>query len=155
MAIEVKGGNKLAKQLDKLPDAVLAGVQKQIIKGATMIQASAVESIQRGPKTGVVYDKGKGISHQASAPGEAPASDTGNLARRIEIELSADKLRADIGVTNLLFTPYARRLELGDKGSAKKGKAFIRPRPFMRPAYNKNIKAIRAGIRRAVAAALK
>ena len=132
MATGVTGTSKLIKQLEKLGPQALAAVAAQVIKGATQIQASAVDSIQRGPKSGITYDKGKGIKHQASAPGQAPASDTGNLARNIQIELSADKLRADIGVHNLLFTPYARALELGTK--------TIRARPYMGPAYDKHIR---------------
>lgn len=142
MASGITGVGKVTRQLKRLTPAVAAEVSKQIIKGATMIQADAVQSIQRGPNTGRIYDKGKGITHQASAPGEAPASDTGNLARRIEIRLSTNKLQADIGVTNLLFTPYARVLELGGK--------FIEKRPYMKPAFDKNIKAINAAISAAV-----
>lgn len=142
MASGVSGDDDVRRQLKKLPQSITDAVAAQIIKGATQIQGAAVESIQRGAKTGTVYEKGKGISHQASAPGEAPASDTGNLARRIEIKLSRDKLRAEIGVHNLLFTPYARALELGSK--------FIKKRPYMAPAYNKFIAAIRKGIRGAV-----
>lgn len=130
--------------------AVKANVATEIVRGATMIQADAVESIQRGSKTGRTYTRGN-VTHQASAPGEAPASDTGNLARRIDIEFSGDKLRADIGVHNLLFTPYARRLELGDViGPVAPGAGRIAARPYMRPAYNKNIKAIQAAIAKAV-----
>lgn len=147
MTTVITGVGKLSRQLKKLTPAVATEVSKQIIKGAFKIQADAVQSIQRGPNTGVVYDKGKGISHQASAPGEAPASDTGNLARRIEIRLSTNKLRADIGITNLLFTPYARVLELGGE--------FIEKRPYMKPAFDKNIKAINAAISAAVRKGLK
>ncbi len=142
MATKVTGVGRLVRRLKLLTPAVREAVSEQIIKGATRVQATAQESILRGPKTGNVYMKGKNkdIAHQASAPGEAPASDTGNLARRIEINLSPDKLRADIGVHNLLFTPYARALELGNP------KTGLEARPFMAPALKKHLGGIRRGV---------
>ena len=118
-----------------------------IIAGAFAIQASAVENVQRGAKTGIVYDKGKGITHQASAPGESPASDTGNLASRLlsnkAVEFTNGNLEATIGIHNLSATPYARRLELGDVfGPLAAGVGRIQARPYMRPAYDTNIKQI-------------
>ncbi len=142
----VVGGEKVAAALAKLSKKATEQVKLEIVIGATQIQATAVESVQRGTKSGRVYVRGN-ITHQASAAGEAPASDTGNLARRIELRLSSDGLVARIGVLDLFVAPYARVLELGGEFSEK--------RPYMVPAYNKHIKAIRQGIRDAVARGLK
>ncbi len=146
MTSGVTGGDKLNKQLGKMSDAVRKRVGVEVTAGAFAIQNRAITSLQRGAKTGRVYDKGNGITHQASAPGEPPASDTGNLARRIDVELSADRLSASIGVHNLLFTPYARRLEFG--GTDSRG-IEIKPRPYMGPAYDAEIKQIRINISKA------
>lgn len=77
-----------------------------------------------GPRTGVIYSKGKGgnIKHQASASGEAPAPDTGRLrqsATTETIRVEGTKIIGGAGVS----TPYARRLELGDE--------HVAPRPFI------------------------
>lgn len=76
-----------------------------------------------GPRSGRLYQRGaKGtIVHQASAPGEAPATDTGNLANSIGAQMIG---RSEGEVT--VGAEYAVTLELGG------GK--IAPRPFLQPA---------------------
>lgn len=140
MASKITGVGKFVRRLNLRNPAIREEVSLAIQKGAFKIQADAVDSLLSGPKTGAIYIKGKNrdIMHQSSAPGEAPASDTGNLARNIRIELSGDKLRADIGVHSLLFTPYARALELGTDD--------MEPRPYMQPALKKNISSIRRAV---------
>jgi hypothetical protein len=78
------------------------------------VQASALEittdikkRIQRGPATGRTYTRGE-ISHQASAPGEAPATDSGTLASSINYSKKAP-LTAEIESR----LPYATYLEFG------------------------------------------
>jgi len=63
--------------------------------------------------------------HRASAPGEAPAVDTGNLKGTINMEMT--------GKTTAIITAdpeYARHLEFGTRR--------MQMRPFMRPAAEKN-----------------
>lgn len=77
-----------------------------------------------GARTGTVYLKGKNgnIRHQASAPGEAPASDSGRLRQSAApetVRVAGTKVTGGAGVS----TPYARRLELGDE--------HVKPRPFI------------------------
>ncbi|MBC8137077.1 MAG: hypothetical protein H8F28_14450 [Fibrella sp.] len=72
-----------------------------VVRATTFeIEAHAKAAIQTGTKSGRVYTRiakkgsrnskgrflkaGRRISHQASAPGEAPATDTGNLASSIQ-----------------------------------------------------------------------
>jgi len=63
--------------------------------------------------------------HRASAPGEAPAADTGTLRRSIQVDLSEiNELRAYVGTS----LPYAAALELGTR--------YIAPRPYMRVGLN-------------------
>jgi HK97 gp10 family phage protein len=90
------------------------------------VEADAIKSIQRGTKSGRTYEKFKPRrTHRASAPGEAPAGDTGDLARRITAEKERE-LQWSVG-TDL---PYGRFLEFGTMKIAE--------RPWLRPAIEKN-----------------
>ena len=71
------------------------------------------------PKSGIVY-KRKGRTHQASAPGEAPAMDTGNYANSIQVHRISD-MEAEVGTS----VDYAAILE------------FVKNRPAMIPAAEK------------------
>ena len=74
-----------------------------------------------------IYTRGS-IAHQASAPGEAPATDTGFLQTQIttQVKVKDDKVIGQI----IASAPYARHLEFGTTN--------IMPRPFMQPALEKN-----------------
>jgi len=88
-------------------------------KTAFDIQGNAQASMS-GHKSGQVYER-YGRAHQASAPGEAPAIDTGYLQNSIAVEMLSD-LQA-IVFTNALYAEY---LEFGT--------ARMAPRPYMVPA---------------------
>ena len=96
-----------------------------------------------GPVVAVFIASGKqnlSLTHRASAPGEAPATDTGGLVSSIYFEQKT-KLSTEIGSR----LPYAYWLEFGTKK--------IKPRPSWRPAVEKNTplfqSLIEAAIRRA------
>jgi HK97 gp10 family phage protein len=76
-----------------------------------------------GPRSGREYKRGKNgmIVHRASAPGEAPATDTGNLANSIRSRMTG-KTEGEVTVG----AEYATALELGS--------VYIAPRPFFAPA---------------------
>ena len=97
----------------------------QIVNGtAQNIRTHAIKSIQRGTKSGIVYEKtSPKRTHKASAPGEAPATDTGLLANSIQADIE--------GRQATVFTDleYAAWLEFGTQK--------IEPRPFMFPAMEK------------------
>ena len=99
------------------------------------------------PKSGRRYRRGERW-HQASAPGEMPAVDTGNLANSIQKQ--PPEATPDGGAAGLIFTnaEYAPYLEYGT-GSSGSGLARpdlpfdeqhnvnaggMEPRPFMTPA---------------------
>jgi len=84
--------------------------------------------IRNPPKTGRIYMKGKkrNIPHQASAPEEAPATDTGALA---DSSLVRKRGQADYEIE--FYQEYAAALEFGPP------KRNLLPRPFLRPAVEK------------------
>ena len=93
---------------------------------AAYAERVAKESMM-GPKSGRMYKVSRtGKQHQASAPGQAPAIDTGNLVNSIRHQrVGQENART---YTN---TEYAAHLEFGT--------AKMAPRPFMTPAMMKSI----------------
>ena len=144
--VVVQGLANLNKVLNLRNAKIQKALKTAVKKGAVMIHRDAVMSVQRGPKTGRKYGK-----HRASAPGEAPASDTGRLASSIVM------IEEDAGLSwrILAKTKYALYLEFGTQGRVMDGGRVgrIEPRPFMLPAFEKNKAAIDAMIRKAVAEA--
>ena len=132
-------GEKLAKEASKRQKAVARAAK---VAGLA-VQAAARVSILRDPHTGAMYG-----NHQASAPGESPASDTGNLARNIV--LLADEQN---GIAYVISrAPYSAALEYGAKIKMANGKfRFIASRPFMGPALEKNLPMIKDLFKKALA----
>jgi len=96
-------------------------VGKTLARRAIVVERAAKKSMSSGG--GRTYRR-RGVTHVASAPGAAPAVDTGRLRASITYELGQDGrgLVARIG-TNVKYAAY---LELGTRR--------MRPRPFLRPA---------------------
>lgn len=101
-------------------------------KTAFDISASMIDSMS-GSKSGRIYNV-QGKRHQASAPGEPPARDTGNLARSISVTKQGNA-HYIIGVG----AEYAIPLEFGS--------GRIAARPFARPAVKKHQYAFHAALR--------
>ena len=115
--ISVELSQKIERDLEA---DLLRRIEKGTMDGlkaiALMTQADAQRRVLKGPKTGRIYGR-----HQASAPGEAPANDTGFLAGSIRIDIN-QKWEVDLRA----LAPYAVHLEYGTRKMA--------PRPFLRPA---------------------
>ncbi len=121
----------LEQEVERAVELTLKGV-------AQMIANDAKVSVARGPKTGRTYttrfktNKTTGrifptedrVPHQASAPGEAPASDTGKLVGSIVGD--AQGLKGYVEARSV----YAIHLEYGTRAMAA--------RPFMVPALERN-----------------
>jgi HK97 gp10 family phage protein len=122
-------------------DRVRLAAMRGIMRGTEAVRTSAVQAILSPPKTGRVYRRG-GVEHQASAPGEAPASDTGRLAGSITTEYFPDQLRGRVTAR----TGYAAYLEFGTQR--------MEPRPFMRPAQDSTYDRNQGDIAREVGEAL-
>lgn len=121
-------------------------LKKALFASAQRVEKEAKEAIARGPKSGRLY-KRRGVTHRASAPGEAPASDTGRLVNSISSYLDTTSLTSFVaagrGVVN-----YARHLEYGTADTAERpflAPALERSKPFIR---DRLAKAVNDGVRR-------
>ena len=74
--------NKLLKK--RLENDAMKELRKKMTRSVMLVHGTAVESIQRGSKSGKTYKlTNPKRTHTASAPGEPPATDTGFLASSI------------------------------------------------------------------------
>ena len=130
VTLKVKNLKKVMSQLKQLKKQLEPDFQEIVKGGGQLIRGEAVKSIQQGSKSGVVYEKyNPRRSHRASAPGEAPASDTGNLVSKIIVKQKTKD------ITNVESNAnYSAFLEYGT--------SKMQPRPFMLPAFEKSKKPI-------------
>lgn len=77
-----------------------------VVRLAALRVEQEAKASMSGPKHGRLYRRG-GVVHQASAPGEAPAVDTGKLKSSIHWRMITP-LKAHV----IAATPYARILEM-------------------------------------------
>lgn len=133
MAVEWDPTSALAR----LTRAVNVGVYR----GTEAVRSTAMAKIANPPKTGRVYKRGN-VEHQASAPGEAPATDTGRLIG--SGRTAYDRVQLSGRVT--FSTIYAAALELGTQKMVA--------RPFLRPSLAENRETIRDAVQEEVAAEL-
>jgi HK97 gp10 family phage protein len=115
MATEVKlswQGNRVMQKLRTVARAGAEDCAKLIVKEMRRL------IIEEG-KTGRIYG-----SHQASAPGEPPANQSGELAKSISYKVVNGANGPEITIS--VDAKYGGMLELGTR--------FMEPRPFMRPA---------------------
>ena len=132
MDIKFKVSNlkKVLSQMDKLEKDMEIPFQEIVKGGAQLIRTEAIKSIQTGAKSGVMYQKyNPRREHRASAPGQAPASDTGNLVSKIIVK---QKTKNIVNVES--NADYSAFLEYGT--------SKMEPRPFMLPAFEKSKKPI-------------
>jgi hypothetical protein len=153
ISIRVDGIGQLTAAMGEYAEKARVEIGKAITATALLINGDVKRAIQGGPKSGATYyripgDKymtvrvggadgtpvafipgggKKNLSpiHKASAPKEAPATDTGGLVRSIYFE-QPNKLQATIGSR----LAYAYWLEFGT--------VKIKPRPSWVPAVEKN-----------------
>ena len=92
--------------------------------GIGIVEARAVYLITQTKKTGRIYRRGRGRQHQASAPYEPFANDTGDTLKRRRVAVDAAALRA----TLYFHSVNAARLEHGTRK--------MKPRPFARRALS-------------------
>lgn len=126
--IEVDGINEAIAALQRFGEIGDKEAGKALDKTALKVRGDAVKSIQRGTKSGRVYErsggKNRGATHRASAPGEAPATDTGALVSSIQTS------RRDLVAKVFSRLKYSHWLEFGT--------LYMEPRPYLAPALRAN-----------------
>ncbi|WP_152051825.1 HK97-gp10 family putative phage morphogenesis protein [Tautonia marina] len=136
--VKVEGLDRIQNATQEMQRSVEAELVKGLFASAKRVEAEAKRSITAGGKTGRVYRR-RTVTHQASAPGEAPASDTGRLVN--SINSSVEGLDGVV-VAGGGLVKYARMLEFGT--------ARMAARPFMFPALEKSKAWIRERLAKAV-----
>lgn len=116
---------RVAAHLDRLLKDVEARVGEALAEGALLVAATARNTIQSGNRGGRLYQR-HGIAHIASAPGEPPAEQSGQLSDSINVEQDDQQTAHHVTVG----APYAAALEFGS--------VHLLPRPFLRPALEIN-----------------
>lgn len=124
--IKVKGIKKALDSLKNLEKEIEVPLQEVILGGGQLIRSEAVKSIMSGPKSGRIYEKyNPRRTHTASAPGQAPASDTGNLVSQIQVKSpNKNEVNVESGAS------YSKFLEFGT--------SKMLARPFLFPAFEKS-----------------
>ena len=130
ISIQVKGFKKVMSSLKNLEQDLEKPFREVIVGGAQLIRGEAIKSIQSGPKSGRIYEKyNPRRTHKASAPGQAPASDTGNLIRNIVVKQeNPDLVKVE---SNAIYSSF---LEFGT--------SKMLARPFLFPATERSRKKI-------------
>ena len=121
---------KVLSQLNRLGKDMEQPFQEVVKGGGQLIRGEAIKSIQSGAKSGIMYQKyNPRREHRASAPGQSPASDTGNLVSKIIVkQKSADVTNVESNANYSAFLEY--------------GTSKMEARPFMFPAFEKSKKPI-------------
>jgi len=121
--IKVQNLDKVLKSFKTISRDMKPDLQEVIKGGGKLIRGEAVKSIQTGPKSGKTYTRYNPTrTHIASAPGEAPASDTGNLVSQIRVNQKSQDI-----VTVESRAKYSKFLEYGT--------SKMQARPFLFPAF--------------------
>lgn len=125
MSVEIRVENleQVLEALRRYGERAQQAVGNAVQATALEVRGDIQRQIQRGPKTGRTYLRGS-VSHRASAPGEAPATDTGTLVGSILYQ-STSASSAKV----LSRLPYATFLEFGTQR--------IAPRPSWTPAIER------------------
>ena len=117
---------------DKILTAITAEVTKALEMGGRLVETAAKRRIMSGGRSGNIYKRGA-KTHQASAVGEPPKTDTGYLASNIITETNGLKVRV------ISQAEYSKILE------------YNMNRPFMFPSFEEN----KRNIEKLVAGAVK
>lgn len=140
--IKINGAQEVQKAIAAFGLEVEKGISDAINATALEALTTVRKAIQGPPKTGKEYPRGKNGDkiHRASAPGEAPATDTGALVSSTYIT-KVDTFTAAIGSR----LQYAFYLEFGT--------TRMEPRPSWVPAAEAAAPRLEKRLRRVIAEA--
>lgn len=149
LTFKIEGLDALKTSSRSLTAAIEKELAIALDASGRYVVAEAKKSILQGGKTGRIYRRGT-VIHRASAPGQAPASDTGRLVNSIASYLERGALYAVVTAGRGL-AKYARALEYGTVKMAA--------RPFFIPAVEKSRawigKRLSSAIERAIRTTLR
>lgn len=114
-------------------------IRRAMTKSAMLVDTTAKMIILRGSKSGSIVTKyNPSRTHQQSAAGEAPASDTGYLVNSISHEVVKEISGQSVEFVGVVSAAaeYAIHLEFGTTN--------MEARPFLRPALISNRRKIKA-----------
>lgn len=100
--LRLEGVEELERALKQLGERANKHVAAAINATGLELRTDIVKKYQRGPATGEIYQRGN-TTHQASAPGEAPATDTGRLASSVTYSKTGP-IEAEVG-TDVIYGP--------------------------------------------------
>lgn len=141
VTLRLEGGPRLERALRELDREAQQEVKRAIDATGLSLRGEVVKKYQRGPATGVIYEKyNPRRTHQASAPGEAPATDTGRLANSVVTEDSGP-LEVEV-LTEVEYGPY---LEFGTRNIAQRPNWV----PSVEDELPKFLRRVEAALRRA------
>lgn len=142
---------RLGQRLGRYVDSRRAAIARAVADGAFLVHEHAVDAMSeqksgelyttefRTGANGRVFPIGvERVPHRASAPGEAPAVDTGRLKSSLHVNTDPGTLSADV----IAPVGYALHLEYGTRNMA--------PRPFLGPALEAHRQTIEGDIRAAL-----
>ena len=138
--MSVQGGEALSKALKNLGAGLDGAVNKAVVRTANQVRGEAIKMISREISSGRVYVRGN-VTHTASAEGDAPNTDTGNLVSKIAVE-NPRRGTSFVGTS----VEYGKHLEFGTKKMAA--------RPWLRPAMEKNEAKLTESITNAIKKAI-
>ena len=125
MTFKFSGVEEATKALEKVKEDLEKDMKEVLLGGGQLIRGEAVRSIQQGSKSGKTYKRYNPTrTHKASAPGEAPASDTGFLVSNIRVKEQKDVVMVSSEAS------YSKFLEFGT--------SKMLARPFLFPAFEKS-----------------
>jgi HK97 gp10 family phage protein len=126
--IGVKEFDKVLKKFEDISEKRLDVILQDM---AFNTQNVAIKSINSGGRTGRSYTR-RSVTHIASAAGEPPKTDTGQLVRNITVNKDS-VLKYSVGSRK--GAPYGAWLELGTR--------TIAPRPWLKPAFDQTLAQFR------------
>lgn len=138
----VRNTDRVIRKLQQIPMDMRSGIGQALGASVVQLDAYAKQQIQGGGRSGRVYRRGR-VTHQASAPGEYPKTDTGQLVASLFFRVGSDKLSAFFG-TKLAYGKY---LEFGT--------SRMKARPWLRRTLKANADAIRKRVAEAINEALR
>ncbi len=124
VTMSVRGSEQLRRNLARLAGAERRRAQQDGLEAGIRVVETHVKVNLSQQGSGEIYRRGN-VEHQASAPGEPPAVDTGNLRSSVMVD-DVTPTQATLGV----HSDYGEYLEFGT--------SRMEARPYVRPAIDEH-----------------